>query len=188
MIVASGGIGGNHDLVRKNWPARMGRVPEQLLSGVPAHVDGRMIGITEAAGAHVINCDRMWHYTEGITNYDPIWPMHGIRILPGPSSLWLDATGKRLPAPLYPGFDTLGTLEYIAKTGHDYTWFVLNARIIEKEFGLSGPGAEPRPDRPQRARSAGSGQAGSAAARCRRSSTRASTSSPRTRCGTWWPG
>ncbi len=138
VIVASGGIGGNHDLVRQNWPNRMGRVPDQLLSGVPAHVDGRMIGITEGAGARVINSDRMWHYTEGITNYDPIWPMHGIRILPGPSSLWLDATGKRLPPPLYPGFDTLGTLEYIAQTGQDYTWFVLNARIIEKEFGLSG--------------------------------------------------
>ncbi|MDT4998931.1 MAG: uncharacterized protein QOK12_1036 [Mycobacterium sp.] len=143
VIVASGGIGGNHDLVRKNWPARIGRVPGQLLSGVPAHVDGRMIGITEAAGARVINSDRMWHYTEGITNYDPIWPKHGIRILPGPSSLWLDATGKRLPVPLYPGFDTLGTLEYIAKTGYDYTWFVLNARIIEKEFGLSGQEQNP---------------------------------------------
>ena len=136
-------IGGNHDLVRKNWPARMGRVPEQLLSGVPAHVDGRMLGISEAAGASVINSDRMWHYTEGITNYDPIWPLHGIRILPGPSSLWLDATGKRLPAPLYPGFDTLGTLEHIARTGHDYTWFVLNKRIIDKEFGLSGQEQNP---------------------------------------------
>ncbi|MGE2737099.1 FAD-binding dehydrogenase [Mycolicibacterium vaccae] len=143
VIVASGGIGGNHDLVRKNWPPRMGRVPEQLLSGVPAHVDGRMLGISEAAGAHVINSDRMWHYTEGITNFDPIWPRHGIRILPGPSSLWLDARGKRLPAPLYPGFDTLGTLEYIAQTGHDYTWFVLNKRIIDKEFGLSGEEQNP---------------------------------------------
>jgi hypothetical protein len=121
----------------------MGRVPDQLLSGVPEHVDGRMLGITEAAGANLINADRMWHYTEGITNYDPIWPKHGIRILPGPSSIWLDATGRRLPAPLYPGFDTLGTLEYIAKTGHDYTWFVLNARIIEKEFGLSGQEQNP---------------------------------------------
>ena len=144
VVVASGGIGGNHDLVRKNWPTRMGRVPAQLLSGVPAHVDGRMIGITEAAGAHMINSDRMWHYTEGITNYDPIWPDHGIRILPGPSSLWLDANGKRLPAPLYPGFDTLGTLEHIARTGQDYTWFVLNARIIAKEFALSG--SEQNPD------------------------------------------
>ncbi|MEO8814330.1 MAG: FAD-binding dehydrogenase [Mycobacterium sp.] len=144
VIVTSGGIGGNLDLVRQNWPARMGRVPEQLLAGVPAHVDGRMIGIAETAGARVINRDRMWHYTEGITNYDPIWPSHGIRIIPGPSPLWLDATGKRLPGPLYPGFDTLGTLEYIAKSGHDYTWFVLNRKIIEKEFALSG--SEQNPD------------------------------------------
>jgi len=143
VIVASGGIGGNHDLVRKYWPERMGRVPEQLLSGVPAHVDGRMLEISETAGAGVINKDRMWHYVEGITNYEPIWPRHGIRILPGPSSLWLDAHGARLPVPLYPGFDTLGTLEYIAKTGQDYTWFVLNSRIIAKEFGLSGQEQNP---------------------------------------------
>ncbi|MGA9376208.1 MAG: FAD-binding dehydrogenase [Mycobacterium sp.] len=143
VIVASGGIGGNHDLVRKNWPARMGRVPQQLLSGVPEYVDGRMLGVSQSAGAHLINGDRMWHYTEGITNYDPVWPNHGIRILPGPSSLWLDATGKRLPVPLYPGFDTLGTLEHIAASGHDYTWFVLNARIIAKEFGLSGQEQNP---------------------------------------------
>ncbi|MEO6793659.1 MAG: FAD-binding dehydrogenase [Mycobacterium sp.] len=144
VIVTSGGIGGNLDMVRQNWPKRMGRVPDQLLAGVPAHVDGRMIGITEAAGARVINSDRMWHYTEGITNYDPIWPSHGIRIIPGPSSLWLDADGKRLPGPLYPGFDTLGTLEHIAESGYDYTWFVLNRRIIEKEFALSG--SEQNPD------------------------------------------
>jgi uncharacterized protein len=143
VIVTSGGIGGNQEMVRANWPKRMGRVPEQLLCGVPAHVDGRMIAITEKAGARVINRDRMWHYTEGITNYDPVWPLHGIRIIPGPSSLWLDARGKRLPVPLYPGFDTLGTLEYIAKSGSDYTWFVLNAKVIEKEFALSGQEQNP---------------------------------------------
>ena len=143
VLVTSGGIGGNHDLVRQNWPTQMGRIPEQLLCGVPAHVDGRMIGISQKAGARVINPDRMWHYTEGITSYDPIWPRHGIRIIPGPSPLWLDATGKRLPIPLYPGFDTLGTLEYITKSGYDYTWFVLNARIIEKEFALSGQEQNP---------------------------------------------
>ncbi|HXB88338.1 FAD-binding dehydrogenase [Mycobacterium sp.] len=143
VIVTSGGIGGNHDMVRANWPKRMGRVPEQLLCGVPAHVDGRMIAITEKAGGRVINRDRMWHYTEGITNYEPIWPLHGIRIIPGPSSLWLDAKGKRLPVPLYPGFDTLGTLEYIARSGYDYTWFVLNAKVIEKEFALSGQEQNP---------------------------------------------
>jgi len=143
VIVTSGGIGGDIELVRRNWPQRMGRVPRQLLAGVPAHVDGRMIGITEAIGGRVINRDRMWHYTEGITNYDPIWPHHGIRIIPGPSSLWLDAAGTRLPGPLYPGFDTLGTLEYIAASGHDYTWFILNRAIIEKEFALSGQEQNP---------------------------------------------
>ncbi|MDJ0381581.1 FAD-binding dehydrogenase [Streptomyces sp. G-G2] len=144
VIVTSGGIGGNHDLVRAQWPARLGTPPERLLSGVPAHVDGLMLGIAEEAGASHINKDRMWHYTEGIENWNPIWSRHGIRILPGPSSLWLDATGKRLPVPLFPGFDTLGTLDHIMKTGHDHTWFVLNQRIIGKEFGLSG--SEQNPD------------------------------------------
>lgn len=144
VIVTSGGIGGNHDLVRAQWPARLGTPPERMLSGVPAHVDGLMLGIAEEAGASHINKDRMWHYTEGIENWDPIWARHGIRILPGPSSLWLDATGKRLPVPLFPGFDTLGTLDHIMRTGHDHTWFVLNQRIIGKEFGLSG--SEQNPD------------------------------------------
>ena len=115
-----------------------------MISGVPDHVDGRMIAISEAAGANIINPDRMWHYTEGIRNWDPIWTLHGIRILPGPSSVWLDATGKRLPVPLFPGFDTLGTLEHIMRTGHEHTWFVLTQKIIEKEFALSG--SEQNPD------------------------------------------
>jgi predicted oxidoreductase len=144
VIVTSGGIGANHDLVRANWPERLGPPPKNLLSGVPDHVDGRMLGITEEAGASLINRDRMWHYTEGIANHTPIWSRHGIRILPGPSSLWLDATGKRLPVPLFPGFATLGTLEHIARSGHDHTWFVLTQRIIEKEFALSG--SEQNPD------------------------------------------
>lgn len=144
VVVASGGIGGNHDLVRAAWPERLGTPPATMLSGVPAHVDGRMLGIAAASGARLVNGDRMWHYTEGIENHDPVWPMHGIRILPGPSSLWFDATGRRLPPPLFPGFDTLGTLEHLAKTGHDHSWFVLTQRIIEKEFALSG--SEQNPD------------------------------------------
>ncbi len=144
VIVTSGGIGADHELVRRNWPERLGTPPNFMLSGVPDYVDGRMLGITEAAGGNVINRDRMWHYTEGVTNYAPIWSRHGIRIIPGPSSLWFDALGKRLPAPLFPGFDTLGTLKYLRSTGHDHSWFILNQRIIGKEFGLSG--SEQNPD------------------------------------------
>jgi uncharacterized protein len=144
VIVTSGGIGANHELVRSSWPASLGRAPERMLSGVPDYVDGRMLKISADAGARIINPDRMWHYTEGIENWNPIWTRHGIRILPGPSPLWFDATGRRLPVPLFPGFDTLGTLKHLMTTGHDYSWFVLTQKIIEREFALSG--SEQNPD------------------------------------------
>lgn len=139
VIVASGGIGGNHELVRKAWPVdRLGSAPKNLISGVPHHVDGLMQGVATEAGANAINGDRMWHYVEGVNNWDPIWPKHAIRILPGPSSMWFDATGQRLEPPCLPGFDTLSTLKRITSTGHDYSWFILTQKIIEKEFALSG--------------------------------------------------
>ncbi|QQQ75579.1 FAD-binding dehydrogenase [Saccharothrix sp. 6-C] len=144
VVVTSGGIGANHEMVRRNWPARMGTPPEHMLSGVPDHVDGEMLRVVRDSGGEIINEDRMWHYPEGIANYAPVWNRHGIRILPGPSSLWLDATGSRLPIPLFPGFDALGALEHIVKTGHGYSWFVLNQKIIGKEFALSG--SEQNPD------------------------------------------
>jgi hypothetical protein len=143
-LVSSGGIGGNHDLVREYWPSRLGTAPREMIAGVPAYVDGSMLGVAERTGARLINRDRMWHYVEGIQNWDPVWARHGIRILPGPSSVWLDATGSRLPVPLYPGFDTLGTLAHLRATGHDHSWFVLSSKIIEKEFTLSG--SEQNPD------------------------------------------
>jgi hypothetical protein len=145
VVVTSGGIGHNFDLIRRSWPAeRLGPAPQHLIAGVPAHVDGRMLEISEAAGAQVVNRDRMWAYTEGIHNWDPIWPDHAIRIIPGPSSLWFDALGRRMPAPNFPGFDTLATMRRILETGYDYSWFVLTQSIIEKEFALSG--SEQNPD------------------------------------------
>lgn len=145
VLVSSGGIGHAHELIRRNWPTeRLGPCPETMISGVPAYVDGRMLGISEQAGAALVNRDRMWHYTEGINNWDPIWPDHAIRIIPGPSSLWFDANGTRMPAPCFPGFDTNETMRRILSTGYDYSWFVLNQTIIEKEFALSG--SEQNPD------------------------------------------
>lgn len=145
VIVTSGGIGGNQELVRRNWPTeRLGAAPAFMVSGVPQHVDGQMQATAQAAGASLINPDRMWHYTEGLRNWNPVWPGHGIRVLPGPSSLWLDPTGVRLPHPHYPGCDTLGTLSHITRSGYPYTWFVLNRQIIRKEFALSG--SEQNPD------------------------------------------
>lgn len=147
-ILASGGIGANHDAIRRNWPARLGTPPGQMITGVPAHVDGRVLEIAEAAGVRVVNKDRMWHYTEGVRNWNPVWPDHGIRILPGPSPLWFDALGRRLPAPGLPGYDTLGTLKILRTTPdlqqYDHSWFILTQKMIEKEFALSG--SEQNPD------------------------------------------
>ncbi len=148
VVVTSGGIGGNHEMVRKFWPKRLGTPPRTMVTGVPEHVDGRMLDIAESAGARLVNRDRMWHYTEGVANWDAIWPSHGIRILPGPSSMWFDALGRRLPDPCLPGFDTLSTLRHLRTTPdiaeYDHSWFVLNQRIIAKEFALSG--SEQNPD------------------------------------------
>ncbi len=144
VVVTSGGIGGNHELVRRYWPARLGVPPQRMLSGVPDHVDGRVLEVVRAAGARAINLDRMWNYPEGVENFAPIWPRHGIRILAGPSALWLDATGRRLPAPLFPGFDALGALEHVARSGHDHSWFVLDSRVFGRELALSG--SEQNPD------------------------------------------
>lgn len=145
VIVTSGGIGGDHDMVRSYWPEnRLGPAPKRMVAGVPDYVDGQMQRVAEHAGAGLINGDRMWHYTEGVANWDPIWPNHGIRILPGPSSMWFDALGQRMEAPYMPGFDTLGTLRRILSTGHEHSWFILTQKIIEKEFALSG--SEQNPD------------------------------------------
>ena len=148
VIVTTGGIGGNHDIVRRYWPDRMGTPPQSMITGVPEYVDGRMLDIAADSGVRLVNRDRMWHYTEGVQNWDPIWPGHAIRILPGPSSMWFDALGRRLPAPYLPGYDTLGTLRYLRTTPdiapYDHSWFILTQRIIEKEFALSG--SEQNPD------------------------------------------
>ena len=145
VVVATGGIGGNLDKVRQMWPVdRWGPCPKDMVTGVPAHVDGRGIDIAQQAGANLVNTDRMWHYPEGMTNWNPIWPGHGIRIIPGPSSLWLDAEGNRLPTNLFPGSDNLAALAHIGRTGYGYSWFVLNQTIADKEFIFSG--SEQNPD------------------------------------------
>ncbi|AIT59900.1 FAD-binding dehydrogenase [Corynebacterium doosanense] len=148
VIVSTGGIGGNHELVREFWPERLGQPPRSMITGVPEYVDGRGIVIAENAGARLVNRDRMWHYVEGIQNWDPVWPKHAIRILPGPSPLWFDALGRLLPTPFHPGRDTLGTLKYLRTTPdiaeYDHSWFIVTQKMIEKEFALSG--SEQNPD------------------------------------------
>lgn len=87
VVVASGGIGGNVEAVKAAWPTdRLGpKVPEHFVVGVPAHVDGRMIGITEEAGANVVNRDRMWQYVFPLSSFLPYsvfssFPTQSVRV------------------------------------------------------------------------------------------------------------
>ncbi|UFU02100.1 FAD-binding dehydrogenase [Ruania suaedae] len=143
VVLATGGNGGNHDAVRSTWPDEAGRLPEVLLSGVPDATDGKGLDAARAAGAATVHAGRMWHYPEGIAMQHPVWSGHGVRILPGPSSLWLDSAGHRLPAPLFPGFDALGALQHLTRHGHEHSWFLLNKAIMETEFALSGSDQNP---------------------------------------------
>ncbi|GAA2219250.1 FAD-binding dehydrogenase [Streptomyces nogalater] len=144
VLITSGGMGANHDLVRAHWPTdRLGPMPASMLTGVPAHVDGRMFRITERAGGSVVNLDRMWFYNEGMRHWAPVWPGHGVRLLPGPSPLWLDATGRRLPPPLFPSHTTLTTLRHLRSTGYDHSWFIMSHLMVDKEFALSGSDQNP---------------------------------------------
>ena len=70
----------------------------------------------------------MWHYVEGIRNWNPIWPGHGIRILPGPSSLWLDATGRRLP------------VQAFVDHGEDFVTAAIVADLVAKMNTVTGTG------------------------------------------------
>ncbi len=143
VVLATGGNGADHDAVRATWPDDAGQLPEVLLSGVPDATDGSGLDVARAAGAATVHSERMWHYPEGIEMQDPVWSRHGVRILPGPSSLWLDSTGRRLPAPLFPGFDALGALQHLTRHGHQHSWFVLNKAVMETEFALSGSDQNP---------------------------------------------
>ena len=88
----------------------------------------------------------MWHYVEGLAQLGPrSGTNHGIRILPGPSSLWLDATRQAASRRrTSPASTPSARWRTSAQTGHDYSWFVLTQKIIEKEFALSG--SEQNPD------------------------------------------
>ncbi len=131
MIITSGGIGTNHELVRKElalpgWAHR----PAHTLSGVPVqHVDGRMLGIAQNAGARrpliPTGCGTIRRDQKLVAHME----QYSIRIPSGLPSLWFLRWKVNACPPTYPGFDTLGTLQHLMHTSYDYSWFILNQII-----------------------------------------------------------
>ena len=138
-IVAAGGMGGNLEKVRENWPKNLGNPPKTLLNGLHPCIDGSMLDAGEKIGANVVNKDLFWNYASGIHHPRPKFEHEGVASFPPKSGIWLDATGKKFgPTPLIVHFDTKYSVDTIAKTEQQYSWHISNYKMMLKEFAISG--------------------------------------------------
>ncbi|VAW05199.1 Fumarate/succinate/L-aspartate dehydrogenases, partial [hydrothermal vent metagenome] len=145
IIIATGGIGGNHDKVRQNWPVDWPKAPDRMLNGCHPSADGHFHDQTQDIGGRVTHLDRMWNYAAGIPHPQPRFDNHGLSLVPTRSSLWLDHRGQRIgPLPLITGFDTNFLCRQVVAREKPWSWHVMNWKIARRELAISG--AEHNPD------------------------------------------
>lgn len=138
VIVASGGINGDLDRVRRHWHDDWGTPPHMLLNGAHRYADGRLHDAVAAAGGRVTHLDHMWNYAAGVHHWRPRLPQHGLSLVPPRSALWLNWRGERFQPPLVSGFDTRELVTRICAEQRPYSWQLLNRRIALKELAISG--------------------------------------------------
>jgi hypothetical protein len=128
VMVASGGINGDLEQVRRHWPAASGTAPAELLNGAHRFADGTLHKAVTAIGGRLAPLDRMWNYAAGVRHWAPRKPQHGLSLVPPRGALWLDANGQRFEPPLLTGLDTSAQVAQIARAGGT-SWQILNRRI-----------------------------------------------------------
>src|SRR4051812_9469481 len=139
VVIAAGGIGGNLDIVRRNWPKHMGGPPEDILMGSHYYADGAMHEEVERLGGNVTHLDRMWNYADAVRHPKPRRKDHGVKLIPPRSGLLLDPDGKRYgPVPVMPTFDAYYALERMCEDERKYSWLVCNWKIACRELDVSG--------------------------------------------------
>jgi predicted oxidoreductase len=139
VVVAAGGIGGNLDLVRSNWPADLGSPPKEILMGSHYYADGAMHAEVGRLGGNVTHLERMWNYADAVRHPKPRRPLHGLKLIPPRSGLVLDPTGRRYgPIPLMPTFDAYYALERMCEDERKYYWMICNWKIAQRELDVSG--------------------------------------------------
>jgi predicted oxidoreductase len=139
VVLASGGVGGNLDIVRREWPAELGEAPEHLLMGSHYYADGAMHEEVGRIGGNVTHLNRMWNYADAVRHPEPRRPLHGLKIIPPRSGLALDPSGRRYgPVPVMPTFDAYFALERMCASEPKYSWLVCNWKIAKRELDLSG--------------------------------------------------
>ena len=139
VVVATGGINGNHRQTRANWPAQR-PLPDTMLNGAHPLADGNMHHhVADTLGGHIVNAGEMWNYAAGFRHPYPHFDGHGLSTIPCKSALWLNHKGQRIgPEPLVTGFDTHWLCQRVAEQEKPWTWHLLNWRIAIKEFAISG--------------------------------------------------
>jgi uncharacterized protein len=145
VVLAMGGINGEHAECRANWPMQRPR-PATMLNGAHPFADGRLHHhVADALGGQIVRAGQMWNYAAGIPHPFPHFAGHGLSTIPCKSALWLDHRGERIgPEPLVTGFDTHWLCERVAAQAKPWTWHLLNWRIAAREFAISGVEHNPR--------------------------------------------
>jgi uncharacterized protein len=139
VVVAAGGIGGNLQLVRKEWPKELGKPPKEILIGSHYYADGALHKEVTRIGGNVTHISRMWNYADAVRHPKPRRPLHGLKLIPPRSGLVLDPTGKRYgPIPLMPTYDAYYALERMLEDERGYYWMICNWKIARRELDVSG--------------------------------------------------
>ena len=139
VLIAAGGVGGNLDIVRRNWPENLGSPPKDILMGSHYYADGAMHEEVERIGGNVTHLERMWNYADAVHHPRPQRPLHGLKLIPPRSGLVLDPTGRRYgPEALIPTMDAYHALERMCEDDRKYYWMICNQKIARRELDVSG--------------------------------------------------
>jgi predicted oxidoreductase len=142
-IIATGGVNGSEEQVRKHWPGHWPPLPERILNGAHPFASGEIHESLAARGGRLTHLDKMWNYAAGIPHPQPHFQGHGLSLIPCKTGLWLSPDGAELgPAPMVTGYDTRELCRQVV--AHPYTWQVLNWKIAAKEMAISGAEHNPR--------------------------------------------
>ena len=142
-VIATGGVNGSEEQVRRHWPENWPDPPDRLLNGAHPYGDGAIHHAAARAGGRLTHLRDMWNYAAGIPHPEPHFEGHGLSLVPCKTALWLSPDGEPIgPAPMITGFDTHELCRQVA--GHPYTWHVLNWKIAVKEMAISGSEHNPR--------------------------------------------
>jgi uncharacterized protein len=144
-VIAAGGIGGNLQLIRREWPAELGGPPQEILMGSHYYADGAMHEEVKRIGGNVTHISRMWNYADAVRHPKPRRPGQGLKLIPPRSGLVLDPTGRRYgPIPLIPTFDAYYALERMCEDPRGYYWMICNWKIARRELDVSGSEHNPQ--------------------------------------------